>query len=129
MVSLSPLCGRLVGIKVDTAGLQKFFLEQVATTQATPYKDNNWEYDGWSVTSRSGEVDDNIRRSKKGEDKFFGTPPQTATVPTELCFGAAEEILNTLTDRGFDHFRARFLRLKSASYNMAFHMDRSGLGK
>ena len=76
MTILVPLGGRLRGIDFDIPRLQKFFLDNVLAVPATPYKDNNLNYDGWAVTSRTGSTSDNIRRPRKGQDH-----PPTRTEP------------------------------------------------
>lgn len=126
-MSLSILYARLKGAEFDIENLRRYFLEKVATTPAVPYRDNDVEYEGWAVTSRDGSVDDYIRRpsreTKKPNSSRGRVPAERATVPTVLCAGAAKTALDTLTDLGLAHFRARFLRLRSVSYNMGFHKD------
>ena len=127
------LFARLRGLKFDIGALQEFFVNSVATTPARQYQDNNENYDGWAVTSRDGSVTDYItkrdgmRQPKTGKPHPLARIPKLkATVPTALCEGAVKDAMKAIEDHGLVSFRARLLRLKTASYSMGFHMD--GLG-
>lgn len=121
-----PICGRVRNLEVDLGRLKQYYEECVKQYPATAYKDNTTDYDGWAITSRTGEIDDNVRLSIKKKDPLYGTPAHDSKVPTPLYAGPAKEVLERLEARGISCFRARFLRLKSASYRMNFHYDTLG---
>jgi hypothetical protein len=111
------LYGRLGDFTVDIDRLRRFYHDTIEPAESTLYHDNGVSYDGWAITSRDGTVSDGVRRI----DRSKGGPK--GLLPTPLCQGVMNELLNDLSELNLEFYRVRIMRLVSSDYLMKFHSD------
>lgn len=117
--SKDVMFARLADFKVDPEKLRGHFLDHVKQQPAVPYRDNRVDYIGWAVTSRDGTLTDGIRRIATAQ----AAAPSRGVTPTEVCTGYLAEVMESLHDRGIEHFRARIMQLESEGEEMPLHTD------
>src|SRR5436190_1513318 len=72
---------QLSGFTADIQELRAYYRAHVLEAPSTTYADHSALYDGWSILSRDGSIEDGVRYIKPGTSFVRGS------VPTPLCTG------------------------------------------
>lgn len=121
MVNSNVIFAKLKDFSVDVERLRESFKSLSNEYKPMTYRDNQVNYLGWAVTSRDGSIYDGIRRINLKSNNSLNR--KKGREYTEICKGYLRQVMEELSNRGLDPFRARLMQLESEGDEMPFHTD------